>query len=320
MSAPATASTLRQHVRAEQVRLPETCAERSLPWILAFGGRPFAWLAGALLLVGSGLPGWLAWPAAALCLLLAQRHFQTLVHDAAHGFYHPTPRINDLLADWLAAGWIGMTVGNYRRVHLRHHAHNGSADDPEHVSFATVAEAGGLPLMVARYACLLEGLRLVRKYYGGEREPGRAPPSAKQRQSKRPSAHLHIVGAQLLLGSACLALDLAAVYPLWLYLAVSWSPLLSRLRFLVEHPGESDLTVTTRSAFWERPFFAPLNFNFHFEHHAWPNVPPYRLRQAHRHLQGAGFYERHPEYANESFVGALVRHQQARRAVGELVG
>lgn len=302
------------------MKLPETCAERSLLWILAFGGRPFAWIAGALVVAGSAMPGWIAWPVAALCLLLAQRHFQTLVHDASHGFYHRKARINDLLANWLAAGWIGMTVDNYRRIHLPHHAHNGSAEDPEHVSFATVAEAGGLLNMVVRYACLLEALRLVRKYYGGERAATRAPRGAKDGQPKPPSAHLHIIGAQLLLGSACLALDLVVVYPLWLYLAVSWSPLLSRLRFLVEHPGESDLTVTTRSTLWERPFFAPLNFNFHFEHHAWPNVPPYRLRQAHRHLQSEGFYERHPEYANESFVGALVRHQDTQRAAGEAFG
>ena len=159
----------------------------------------------------------------------------------------------------------------------------------------------------------------MRKYYGGERAGRGAPRGAKDGQPKQPFPHRHIIGAQLLLGSACLALDLAAVYPLWLYLAVSWSPLLSRLRFLVEHPGESDLTVTTRSTLVERPFFAPLNFNFHFEHHCWPNVPPYRLRQAHRQLRSAGFYERHPEYANESFVGALVRRRDAHRAAGHSV-
>ena len=79
-----------------------------------------------------------------------------------------------------------------------------------------------------------------------------------------------MIGAQLAFAAACLARELAALYPLWLYLAVTWSPLLSRLRFLVEHPGDSDLTVTTRSTVLERPLFAPLNFNYHFEHHPGP--------------------------------------------------
>jgi fatty acid desaturase len=314
----ASASALRQHVRAERIKLPGICSERSLLWTVLFAGRPFAWLVGAIALAGSGVPGWLAWPVATIALLIAQRHLQTLVHDASHGLYHRRGRINDLLANWLAAGWIGMTVQNYRRVHFQHHAHNGSADDPEHVSLATVAAAGGLLSMVARYALLSEALRLVRKYYGGQNAAGRAE-RAKADGSRPPVRHLHILGSQLLLGSACLALGLPAVYLLWLYLAVSWSPLLSRLRFLVEHPGESDITVSTRSSWWERPLFAPLNFNLHFEHHCWPGVPPYRLTQAHGHLRRQGFYERHPEYANQGFLGALIRREHEQRTGGEAI-
>jgi fatty acid desaturase len=324
----ASVSALRQHVRAERIELPGTCFERSLPRTVAFAGRPLAWLAGAFAIAGGGLPGWLAWPLAAAALLIAQRHLQTLVHDAAHGLYHRQGRINDRLANWLAAGWIGMTVENYRRIHFRHHAHNGSAEDPEHVSFATVAAAGGLLRLVLRYVCLLEALRLVRKYHGGRSVAGRAAADAETVRPQRPpaqagsgpalpaSGHLHIIGTQLLLGVACLALALPGLYVLWLYLAVTWSPLLSRLRFLVEHPGESDLTVTTSSSFWERLFFAPLNFNCHFEHHCWPAVPPYRLREAWRHLQQQGFYVRHPEYANQSFIGALVQRRQEHRLSG----
>jgi fatty acid desaturase len=299
---------LRQHIRGERIKLPKQYFERSLAWTVLFAARPFLWIAAALALAGSGT--WIAWPAAVAALLVAQRHFQTLVHDASHGFYHRKARINDLLANWLAAGWIGMTVENYRRIHFQHHAHNGSADDPEHVSFATVASDGGLLKMVLRYACLLEALRLIKKYYGrkaGSRGPGREGPPRKRFH------HLHIVGTQLLLGATCWWSGLVGVYPLWLYLAVTWSPALSRLRFLVEHPGEDDTTVSTRSTLLERLLFAPLNFNFHFEHHAWPSVPPYRLRQAHRHLSRAGFYDRHPEYANATFIGSLMRREREDR-------
>jgi fatty acid desaturase len=304
------ASILRGHLRAEQIKLPGACYERSRFWIAAFAARPFAWMAAAFGLVLMA-PGWLGWPAAGLCLLIAQRHFQTLVHDASHAFYHRKTRINDPLADWLAAGWIGMTVANYRRIHLRHHAHNGSADDPEHVSFATVAAEGGLLRMVLRYACLLEAVRLVRKYYGGA-----GPPADGTRTGEGPRflARAHIAGAQAMLAVCCIGFGAPALYLLWLYLALTWSPLLSRLRFLVEHPGNGDLTVTTRSSALERSLFAPLNFNFHFEHHSWPGVPPYRLTRAHRHLRKVGFYDRHPEYANASFLGALLRRRLGESA------
>jgi fatty acid desaturase len=304
-------AVMRGAIRAEGIRPPASCSERSARWIVLFGARPFAWMTGAFLLAGVG--GLAGWSMATLCLLVAQRHFQTLVHDGSHGFYARKRELNDRLANWLAAGWIGMTVDNYRRIHLRHHACNGSADDPEHVSFATVAEAGGLAMLVLRYACLLEALRLLRKYYGGAGEPGRAP-RASDRRPKRSLPHLHVIGAQSLLAGACLVLGLPALYPIWLYLAMSWSPLLSRLRFLVEHPGDHDLTVTTLSNGLERPLFAPLNFNFHFEHHAWPAVPPYRLGELHRHLRQIGFYDRHPQYENASFVGSLVRRDRVASA------
>lgn len=310
MNVPQTTElVLRGRARAEGIKLPRICYQRSLLWITAFGARPFAWVAGAFLMASYD-----AWPVAALCLLLAQRHLQTLVHDASHAFYHRKARVNDALANWLAAGWIGMTVQNYRRIHLEHHAHNGSADDPEHVSFRTIADSGGLIRMVLRYVCLLEALRLVRKYYGSTEQ---ARGLAMQTGTEASSGRTHVIGTQLIFAAACVACELPALYPIWLYLAMTWSPLLSRLRFLVEHPGDSDLTVTTRSTILERPLFAPLNFNFHFEHHTWPGVPPYRLKRAHRYLREAGFYERHPEFANASFIGSLIRREQAHRGVTE---
>ena len=42
-----------------------------------------------------------------------------------------------------------------------------------------------------------------------------------------------------------------------------------------------------------------------------PGVPPYRLKRAHRHLREMSFYERHPEFANASFIGSLIRRPQA---------
>ncbi|MDX1540037.1 MAG: fatty acid desaturase, partial [Geminicoccaceae bacterium] len=185
---------------------------------------------------------------------------------------------------------------------------------PEHVSFRTVEEDGGLIAMIARYALLFEALRLVRKYYGSGKVTG-----SRRRASGRAGArwpwHVGVGQAALALGS--LALGQPGLYLLWLYLAVSLSPLLSRLRFLVEHPGENDLTVTTESGRLERPFFAPFNFNYHFEHHCWPSLPPYRLRRAHRYLREQGFYDRHPEYANRSFTGSLVQRSSAGAAAVE---
>ena len=75
----------------KEIRVPEELLQRSTFWIIAYAAKPFilimlAMLAG--LMIG---PLWVAVPVAALLLLAAQRHFQTLIHDAAHYFYSRNP-------------------------------------------------------------------------------------------------------------------------------------------------------------------------------------------------------------------------------------
>jgi len=86
--------------------------------------------------------------------------------------------------------------------------------------------------------------------------------------------------------------------------------MLSGLRFLVEHPGRSDRTVsTTRSWLLEKLYFAPYHFNYHFEHHVWPALPPYQLKVAHDFLKEKKYFERHPEFLNDSYLGSLWRRK-----------
>ncbi|SON54594.1 Fatty acid desaturase [Hartmannibacter diazotrophicus] len=295
------------------IRLPEDVLERSTLWIALYALKPFLFLALAVA-AGQFDALWLSVPLACLALLAAQRHFQTLVHDASHYFYSKSAARNDRLANWLAAGWIGMDVAAYRKVHLKHHAHNGSKDDPEHVSLATVRQEGGLAWMILRYALGMESLRLVAKYFL-KADAGKARSAietqAKSATFKRFFALTHIFGCQLALLALLLAADCWWEYPLWLYLAVSWNPLLSRLRFLAEHPGEDDATVTTLATALENSYFAPQSFNFHCEHHGWPMIPPYRLSRMHRYLRDeARFYDQRGELISGSYIGKLIELAQ----------
>lgn len=306
-------SELRRYIRAEGIVLPKAFLNRSVARIVLAGLLPFALSVLAVVAIKSGIAAVAGWILAFVLVVLAQRHVQTLVHDASHNFFHRNRRINDVIGNWLCAGFIGMKVENYRNIHFRHHAFNGSADDPEHVSFTTVSEAGGLFPMMVRYALMLEAARLIRKYYfqrggrgRGEGLGGKVPKLVTVLRENK-----HVVVCQAALIAAFSAASAPLVYPLWLYVAITWSPLLSRLRFLVEHPGESDLTVTTLAAAYERPFFAPLAFNYHFEHHCWPSLPPYRHKEVHRILFERGFFERYPQYIGTSYLRTLVRRSQA---------
>jgi fatty acid desaturase len=287
---------------------PELCVRSNL-WIAIYAAKPFALIAAGLVPVYLGLVGQGLWLVPAMLLfLMAQRHFQTIVHDSSHGFFSHDRRLNDLLGNWLAAGWTGVEVNQYRRIHMQHHAHNGSIDDPEHVSFETVRRNGGLLRMILSYALMLESVTLVRKYFfAKEQRPARAKPAAPKPLASRLMGLSHIAGCQVMMIALCVGSGFYLAYPAWLYLAVTWNPLFSRLRFLAEHPGEDDTTVTTIASWVERSYFAPQSFNYHFEHHAWPVIPPYRLRGVHKSLRASGFYENRQRNLSGSFVRTLIR-------------
>jgi fatty acid desaturase len=159
-----------------------------------------------------------------------------------------------------------------------------------------VREKGGLARYILHYALGGELLALVRKYYFSK--------GAKERTGVLQMAPIAVCQLALVLLFTFVA-QAWYLYLVWLYVAVSWSPLLSRLRFLVEHPGKDDRTVSTVGPWHEVLLFAPYRFNYHFEHHAWPALPPYRLHRAHDELRAAGYFDRHPEYCIRSYVQAL---------------
>jgi fatty acid desaturase len=306
------------------LKIPDEVRSRSSFWITVYAAKPFVLIALGLA-AGHFANGWLALPLMFLTYLAAQRHFQTLVHDASHHFYSRKAKSNDLLANWLAAGWIGVEVNRYRRVHMKHHAYNGSKDDPEHVSFSTVEGQGGLFRMTLRYVLGLETFRLFAKYFlrsdgsGAKRSRGASDEGAST-LSARLRGMLHIFGCQAVLLAVNVAAGVWWGYALWLYLTVTWNPFLSRLRFLAEHPGEDDTTVTTLASVLENTYFAPQSFNYHCEHHGWPTIPPYRLRRMHRFLRDeVRFYDKHGELISGSYIGKLLelahQHQASKQEV-----
>lgn len=305
-------SALRDAIRQDRVEFPRDLATRSRGRMAFHVTIPFILIALPVTLVAwLSLPWYVVVSLSFPPFLAAQRCLQTSVHDASHLLLAADRKHNDWWGNWLIAGFIGMTIENYRRIHLGHHAANGSADDPEFVDPSIVRERGGWTMFVLRYICGIEAVSLVRKYYfrKSENRPAAGRPATKTNSifGRAPSM-IHIVGCQLLLLTVFAVLaDAPALYALWLYVAISWSPMLSKLRFFAEHPGADDNTVSTLASWPERLFFAPLGFNYHFEHHLWPSLPPYNLKHAHMRLRQQGFFNRHPQHLAHSFLGSLWR-------------
>ena len=86
----------------------------------------------------------------------------------------------------------------------------------------------------------------------------------------------------------------------WLYLFLWWVPMLTffslfyRIRSITEHSGlkgsdDFTFTRTTLVPWYLRYFLAPLNVNYHIEHHLFTFCPWYNLPKAHRFLARKGF-------------------------------
>ena len=316
--APMTA-VLRAHITAEKVKLPSELFQRSARSIIVHGALPFWYLAASVALA-RWAPQIRVWTVALqfALLLAAHRAFQTQVHDLSHRLFSEKLKRNDLWGNLLAAGWTGTHIQSYRAVHYQHHAHNGSVRDPEHISLEKVRSNGGLGLHILRYVLGLHTLRLLKKYYA----PGKPRSAAPDASAPRSGSIVNQLRTKwpVLFAQGCLVVIFVWLarapwlYLLWCYLAVSWSPMLSGLRFMVEHPGDSDATITTYASLLERVFFAPLHFNYHFEHHVWPNLPPYRLPSAHAYLCEQGYYARHPSTRGEGYARPLLESLREQRA------
>lgn len=294
-------------VKKSKLNLPVKIYKRSKFFIFLTILTPFLFLFFVVLLAAMNiLPTKVAFILYFLLLLAAHRCFQTIVHDLSHKLICTNRAMNDFLGNILVAGMTGSKVQSYRAVHMNHHKYNGSFLDPEHIDFEAVMKKGGLLIFILRYIFLFECMRLFKKYYSSSSDLKSKPRHIKIKNFIL--SKWHILLSQIFLFSLFFFLaHNVLLYIIWLYLAVSWSPLLSTLRFLVEHPGKDSLTVTTKSNFLELIYFAPFNFNYHFEHHLFPAVPPYRLRKLHNVLREIKLFDKYKRLLNNSFLLSLIR-------------
>jgi len=86
---------------------------------------------------------------------------------------------------------------------------------------------------------------------------------------------------------------------LWLVPLATWFVVSNYIRLICEHScvrsdeagyAQSRTTIPTR---FDRLFVIPRNISYHYEHHAWPAVPFYRLPEVHERLMRTEQFRRH---------------------------
>lgn len=227
-----------------------------------------------------------------------------LTHEAAHRTLFKTRVLNEGLTDWLCARPIWTDVARYREHHLQHHAHTGTDQDPD-MSLVTPFPTSGRSLRnkLLRDLTGRTGIRRLVGLIGMDIGMLKYTVAAEVERIPRNGRRIRDYARQgvknmtpMLISNAVLAGVLAACGALWVYSAwivaylTSFS-LFIRIRSIAEHaclPGGEDIfdnTRTTRAGWLARLSVAPLNVNYHQEHHLLASVPFHRLPQLHRLLR-----------------------------------
>lgn len=271
--------------------------------------------------------------AAILVIAAIQHALMVLAHDGAHYRLFAGRRANDALGR-AAGALVGISMCSYRVVHRLHHNHLYERADPD------LALIAGYPrgrwYLLRRLLRDLTGITAYKNYAYFFGAPAK---NAETGQAMRPlddtSPALRqaaLADRKLVIGVQLGLLALAGASGLWPYYLLFWVlPLLSplqailRLRAVIEHGAVGDLTSpltaarTTRMPWLVSWLLAPFQVNYHIEHHLYPSIPHYRLKEAHRLLVAAGALQRAevrslPEALRRIFAARVVKAPTAAPA------
>jgi len=249
--------------------------------------------AGIVLAVGLAvwIPGPLTLVAAFVLIGGLQHHLSIVHHEAVHHLLFAGHRWNEVIG-CLAAYPVGFTMA-YRRQHFDHHNLLGTDRDPDLLDYR--AYPARLSVLLLAIAKDLTGVSAATQFM---RQSRQSPTTHASSSPKSRRDLVGLVAAQLAVLGAFSASGYPTLYvTLWLLPLVTLAKTLTHLRNIARHAqirdvGDPELSRyrTTRVGPIERFLFAPMNFNYHAEHHLYPMIPWHNLPEAHRLLSSQPAY------------------------------
>ena len=176
----------------------------------------------------------------------------------------------------------------FRKLHWQHHVEYGGDNDPQGRDYLHMRDAG-------RAQLFWHLIRPLVGYNVFKIGTFKADMPAQKRDMRATFKKLFMLGLVhgplvLLVTGFGQVLWLLPLYPLS---AITVGLFLSQIRGFCEHIAAPDTPseafVRTHLPNWfDRIFFYTLNFNYHVEHHLYPNAPSVHLPQVHDFLKAEG--------------------------------
>jgi fatty acid desaturase len=237
-----------------------------------------------------------------------------LMHDAAHYRAYENRQLNDLIGEILALPTSASMAG-YRNTHFAHHRELNSEKDPDWQrnvglkEFEFPAPRASVLMYFAQY---LAGLKIGAALFGFHKnKETRDVPAAVARA--RLVFFAGLLAASIALGFWKLVLLYWIVPLLTVFLAIRYLRNVAE-HYAVEHENVLNESRTVLAPFWELWLIAPWGLNYHLEHHLFPSVPCFRLKELHELLMTRQPYPEIAHVTHGYFSGVLLDCASTRPA------
>lgn len=232
-----------------------------------------------------------------------------IMHDTSHKSLFHTRWMNDFFGKWFGGYPVFNDMLRYRSYHIKHHVHTGLEDDPD--LNLTYGYPAGKKSLLRKFFRDLSGITGIKTTvalimmhlgyleYDQGNNPQRIDQSHRTWSEFFGTAYYNLKGPLLanLILFGILSIFNPLLYLLWIGAYLTTFQLFVRIRSIAEHSMIEDrenplINTRTTNANWiESLFLAPLNVNYHLEHHMLMGVPCYNLPKMHSLIKERGFYK-----------------------------
>lgn len=244
---------------------------------------------------------------AALFIVAARQHaLLTLMHEGSHNRIAQNATLNDFISDVFAAFPLMMDTAKYRKNHLQHHHFLNSEQDPD---WARKIHQPIWQFPRKKSLILKDSIQFV---FVGAYEWGKL---IRHFSSAKP---LRIIFFATVLTTLVATGTFVLFLKYWLVSSFLILPSIQRIRSVSEHfglPRTHELN-SSRNVFApsiERFFLSPHGVNYHLDHHLFPSIPFYHLKQLN------GLLMEIPEYREHAHINSSYLWPDQRSVLRDLV-
>lgn len=237
-----------------------------------------------------------------------------LAHDAWHRLCYKNKRLNDLVGGRFYCYPPGMPYYNDRHRHWAHHRLVGRHEDPDRVNYRNEGRVPLGRLVIFLLGRLLGVQLFVTAYHAVFRREARITVESAATTRDMPSAMgewARVAVCQLVIfGVFASVAPWWSYFVLWVWPIASFASMFIAIRAFAEHAAEDHAEVEDRLYDFspniiEAYFLSPNNFYYHALHHAYPNVPHYRLKLFRQALREHG--HSYPGQDTGGYLSFLIR-------------